>query len=147
MAEGIFFGTMDVWESKYPDGRQINFSVTWDGAGRYYGLDELFEERESEYHPAGTPFSLLGVEMRIGGTRESNLNFNPGCISCFYSCVCGITSNARANELTWFADGGIYDFENFPDDERNVYAGRYYPRTDVLPGAGEAIQVKATIVQ
>ncbi len=145
MADGIFYGDMETWQSKYPDGQKIEFSVTWDGAGKFYTIDELFEEKESEFMPDGTVFEPLGIEMRIGGTRDSNLNWNPGCIACLYACVCGITSNAKANELTWFADGGIYDVVNYPDDERNYYAGRYYPRADLLPGSGEAIRIKAAI--
>jgi len=144
MAEGIYYGDMDEWASKYPDGEEIEFTVSWDGAGRFYGIDEIFEERPSEFQPDPESFSPVGMEARIGGTRNSNLLWNPGCIFCWYACVCGITSNARANENTWFADGGIYDLMNYPNDPRNFYAGRYYPNMDILPGAGTPIKIKVT---
>ncbi len=139
MADGIYFGEMDEWGSKFPDGEPIEYSITWDGAARFYTLDELFEEGPSEFQPPQPPFVPAGIEARLGGTRDSNLNFNPGCIYCSYACVCGITSNARANEETWFGDGGTYDGT---DDPRNYYAGRYYPRKDILPGEGEPVRIK-----
>lgn len=146
MADGVYYGDMTEWQSKYPDGQRIKFEITWDDADRYYDLVELFEEKKSEFDDGSSVFSELGIEPRIGGTRDSNLNWNPGCIFCFYACVCGITSNARANEDTWFSDGGIYDVMNYPDDSRNYYAGRYYPKADMLPEAGETITVRATIL-
>jgi rhodanese-related sulfurtransferase len=145
MADGIDFGPMDVWGSKFPNGQQLEYSVTWDGAEKYYDLSEIFEEKASEFQPDPSAFKPVGIECRIGGTRDSNVNWNPGCIFCWYACVCGITSNARANEDTWYADGGIYDYENFPDDPRNVYAGRYYPKMNILPGEGKPIKIKVTI--
>lgn len=78
----------------------------------------------------------------MGGTRDSNLLWNPGCIYCMYSCVCGISSNARANEETWFADGGIYDTFGQPDNPRNYYAGRYFPKSNLMPGEGQPVQIK-----
>jgi rhodanese-related sulfurtransferase len=143
MADGIYFGTMDEWRSKFTDGEPITYSITWDGAGRYYEIDELFEEKPSQYQPDPDSFVPVGFEARIGGTRESNLNWNPGCILCFYSCVCGITSNSHANEDTWFADGGVYNDDYA--DMRNYYAGRYYPRTDILPGMAQPIRIKVQI--
>lgn len=142
MADGIDFGTMDVWGSKFPDGQQVEYRVTWDGAEKYYDLPEIFEEKASEFQPDPAAFKTVGIESRIGGTRDSNLNWNPGCIFCWYGCVCGISSNARANEDTWFSDGGTYD-ETFA--ETNFYAGRYYPKMDILPGEGKPIKVRVTI--
>ncbi len=147
MADGIYYGEMADWMVKYPDGQRVDFEVIWEGADRYYNLYELYDEAASEFDPAPKDFAPLGIEPRIGGTRDSNLLWNPGCIYCFYSCVCGITSNARANEETWFDDGGIYDTINAPDDERNYYAGRYYPKADLMPGAGAIIRIRATIVE
>ena len=146
MAKGIYYGDMDEWGVKFPNGQRIDFSVKWEGADRFYGLSELFEEKPSEFDPNPEAFVPVGMVPRMGGTRDSNLLWNPGCIYCQYACVCGITSNAKANEITWFDDGGIYDVMIFPDDERNYYAGRFYPRLDLFPGKGEAIQIKAAIV-
>jgi rhodanese-related sulfurtransferase len=147
MADGIYYGDMTDWQSKYPDGQRVDYEITWNGADRYYRLDELFEEVPSEFDASPEDFTLLGMEPRIGGTRDSNLLWNPGCIYCNYACVCGITSNAKANEDTWFDDGGIYDVFNFPNDDRNYYAGRYYPKADMMPGAGEKIRIKVTIIE
>lgn len=144
MADGIDFGTMDVWKSKFPNGQQIEYRVTWDNAEKYYDLSEVFDEKPTEFQPDPAAFKPVGIEARIGGTRDSNLNWNPGCIFCWYGCVCGISSNARANEETWFADGGTYD-ETFA--ETNFYAGRYYPKMDILPGEGKPIKIKVTILK
>jgi len=138
---------MSQWQSKFPDGDRIDFAVTWDGAGRYYELSELFEEKPSEFHPNPALFELVGMEPRMGGTRDSNLLWNPGCIYCMYACVCGISSNDKANEETWFADGGIYDPFGQPDDERNYYAGRDFPRSDLMPGKGGAVKIRVTVVK
>ena len=144
MADGIYYGTDEEYGSKFTNGQMIEFEVTWPGAEKYYTFDELYEERASAFQPATPPFLPVGIEARIGGTRESNINWNPGCIFCLYSCVCGITSNAKANENIWFADGGTYDFT---DDPRNYYAGRYYPRMNIFPGKGQAIKIKVQIVK
>jgi len=144
MADGIYYGTDEDYASKFTNGQRIDFEVTWPGASKYYTLDELYEEKASAFQPANPPFVAVGIEPRIGGTRESNINWNPGCIFCFYSCVCGITSNAKANENIWFADGGTYDFTENP---RNYYAGRYYPRMNIFPGQGQPIEIKVKIVQ
>jgi rhodanese-related sulfurtransferase len=144
MADGIYYGTDEEYAAKFVDGQRIDFEVTWAGASKYYTLNELYEEKTSAFQPATPPFAAVGIEPRIGGTRESNINWNPGCIFCFYSCVCGITSNAKSNDNIWFADGGTYDYT---DDPRNYYAGRYYPRMNIFPGKGQAIKIKVTIVK
>lgn len=143
MAEGIVFGDMSDWQGKFPDGQRILFEITWDGAGRYYTLDEIYEEKASEFDTTPGDFRVVGIMPRIGGTRDSNLNWNPGCIFCFYACVCGITSNANANENTWFDDGGTYDFTTH---EENYYAGRFYPRSNLKIGSGDKVYIRATIV-
>jgi hypothetical protein len=142
MADGIVYGDMSVWQSKYPDGDKVIFEISWEGADRYYTLDEVFEEKASEFDTDAASFSPVGIEPRIGGTRDSNLLWNPGCIFCFYACVCGITSNATANEDTWFADGGTYDGTVA---DTNYYAGRFYPKRDLLPGEGETLYIRASI--
>ncbi|HMK50662.1 MAG TPA: rhodanese-like domain-containing protein [Thermodesulfovibrionales bacterium] len=144
MADGIFFGDASIWGSKFTNGQKVEYSVTWDNAGRYYSMQELFEERPSLYQPEPLSFESVGFEAHVGGTRESNLNWNPGCIFCFYSCVCGITSNSKANENTWDADGGIYN-EDYAD-LRNYYAGRYYPKMNILPGKGQSVKIKVRVV-
>jgi hypothetical protein len=73
-----------------------------------------------------------------------NLNWNPGCIFCLYSYVAGITSNSKANDNVWFADGGTYDMTMA---STNYYAGRYYPRMDTLPWQGTDIKIKVKIVK
>ena len=141
MADGIYYGE---YSAKFVNGQRIDFEVAWSGAAKYYTLDELFVEKASAFEPATPPFAAVGIEPRIGGTRESNINWNPGCIFCFYSCVCGISSNAKSNDNIWFADGGTYDYT---DDPRNYYAGRYYPRMDIFPGKGQPIKIKVQIVK
>jgi hypothetical protein len=99
----------------------------------------LYEEAPSLFEPEDAAFSLLGLAAHMGGTCASNINWNSGCIFCLYSCVCGITSNSKANENTWFADGGTYDMAIA---STNYYAGRYYPRMDILPGTGTAVKIQ-----
>uniref|UniRef100_A0A7S3LC27 Rhodanese domain-containing protein n=1 Tax=Amphora coffeiformis TaxID=265554 RepID=A0A7S3LC27_9STRA len=152
MAKGIDSGDMADWKSKYPDGQRVDYELTWDGADRYYHLDELFDEKPSEFDTTATTtsrrdFTTLGMEPRIGGTRDSNVLWNPGCLYCHYACVCGITSNAKANEDTWFDDGGIYDIIHFPNDDRNYYASRYYAQADRMPGAGKKILIRVKIIK
>ena len=147
MADGIDFGDAEEWSYKHVDGQQVSYSITWNGAPKNYALAELFEEKPSAYQPDPGAFVAMGIEPRVGGTRDSNVNWNPGCIYCSYSCVCGITSNAKVNDATWYADGGIYDLMNNPDDPRNYYAGRFYPRTDLLPPAGTAIKIRVSAIK
>lgn len=147
MADGIDFGATEEWSEKLVNGQRIDYSITWDGEEKYYALEDLLEEKASAYQPDPAAFIAKGIEPRIGGTRDSNINWNPGCIYCSYSCVCGITSNARVNDHTWYDDGGIYDLENMFEDPRNYYAGRFYPRTDILPGTGTDIKIKVQIVK
>ena len=99
MADGIYYGE---YSAKFVNGQRIDFEVAWSGAAKYYTLDELFVEKASASEIATPPFAAVGIEPRIGGTRESNINWNPGCIFCFYSCVCGISSNAKSNDNIWF---------------------------------------------
>jgi len=143
MAEGIYYDE-DYAGTYNTEGQKIEYYVTWDNAGRYYAFSELYDEEPSLFEPDNVTFVQVGMEARIGGTRDSNLNWNPGCIFCLYSCVCGITSNSKANDNTWFADGGTYDSTMASS---NYYAGRYYPRMDILPGQGTAIKIKVKIVK
>ncbi len=144
MADGIYYGTDEEYSAKHTDGQKIQYYITWDNASRYYAFSELYIENHSAFDPDNATFELLGIESHIGGTRDSNLNWNPGCIFCMYSCVCGITSNSKANENTWFSDGGTYDMTSA---STNFYAGRYYPRMDILPGQGTVMKIKVKIVE
>lgn len=147
MADGIYYGSSEEYGVKHTSGQQVEFLISWEGADRYYTLSELFTEQPGQYDPDPDGFAALGLEARIGGSRDSNLNWNPGCIFCCYSCVCGITSNSKANDNDWFDDGGIYEPLTDPDNPQNYYAGRYFPRADLLPTAGETILIKAVIVE
>lgn len=145
MARGIACGTVDQWKEKFPVGQRVDFEVTWDRAGVWYPLADLFQEAHGEFDNTRS-FVPVGIEPRMGGTRDANLNSNPGCIFCFYASVCGITSNARANEETWLKNRGLNDLINYPNDDRNYYAGRFFPKMDLLPASGEPITIRAIVV-
>jgi len=142
MANGVNISAIP--DEIHNNGQQVAYSVSWDGAGQYYPIADVYAELPSLYQPDPHAFEPLGIESRIGGTRESNINWNSGCIFCLYSCTVGITSNAKTNQATWYADGGIYDGT---DDPKNNFAGRFFPRTDLLPGAGTPVKFKIHIVQ
>jgi rhodanese-related sulfurtransferase len=142
MADGI--NISDIPDDQHNNGQQVFCEVTWDGAGKYYPIADVWEEKPSLYQPDPNTFEPLGIEPRIGGTRESSINWNSGCVFCLYSCTVGITSNAKTNQATWYADGGIYDTI---DDPRNIFAGRFFPRTDILPGAGTPVKFKVSIMK
>jgi len=142
MADGI--NISNIPDTEHTNGQQVTYAVSWDGAGKYYPIADVWEEKPSLYQPDPNAFEQLGIEPRIGGTRESNINWNSGCVFCLYSCTVGITSNAKTNQATWYADGGIYDTT---DDPRNIFAGRFFPRTDILPGVGTQVKFKVSIVK
>ena len=75
--------TMDNKETTAVQGDELAVSVTWAGAAKAYGLDEVI--LDSNKKP---------MRIRFGGNQENSLKHNTGCLICLDSCPVGIASNA-----------------------------------------------------
>ncbi len=64
------------------EGQKVLLSVTWNGAGKSYDINEVI-----------TDSNKLPIDMRFGGNEKNSLEFNTGCIACLDSCPVGIISN------------------------------------------------------
>ncbi len=102
-------------ENVFTQGSKLAFSITWDGAGKSYLVEEFLEEivpQDAEIQ------SKLGLEIRFGGNRTKEDVQDPksdttGCLACLYSCAAGISSNAKANlhiKNTDSTDGNIFRY-------------------------------------
>ena len=76
--------TLENKEVTHVKGSSLAVSVTWDGAGRSYGIDEVVVE--SNKRP---------ITMKFGGNLATAKKLNTGCLLCFDSCPVGIVSNAQ----------------------------------------------------
>jgi hypothetical protein len=75
--------TMDNKEKTFVEGELLDVSVTWKGAKKTYGLDEVI--KDSNKKP---------IAIRFGGNLPSAIEKNTGCLVCLDSCPVGITSNS-----------------------------------------------------
>jgi hypothetical protein len=75
-----------VYAGTYVQGSNISLSVTWEGAPKTYNLIEVVKD-------PGTK----GLQMKFGGNAAANAAAGTGCITCFYSCPFGLTSNSTYN--------------------------------------------------
>ena len=111
------------------EGTTLALTFTWTGAPKVYTLAEIITEKSSL--PGGGPF---GVSMKFGGNYQGTPGTNPsdntGCITCFYTCPAGITSNANANSYLYGVDG----------------AWRYVGNLSVLPADGTKIEITIRLV-
>jgi hypothetical protein len=73
----------------YVQGSDISITVTWNGAPKAYNLIDVVKD------PDGA--NGKGIKMKFGGNLATNDSAGTGCISCFYSCPIGITSNSVYN--------------------------------------------------
>lgn len=64
------------------EGQKVSLSVTWNGAGKSYDINEVISDSNK-----------LPIDMRFGGNEKNSLEFNTGCIACLDSCPVGIISN------------------------------------------------------
>ena len=65
-------------------GSAFAVSVTWEGAGKAYSIDEVVIDSNKK------PF-----EMKFGGNLATAEKMKTGCLICFDSCPVGIVSNAQ----------------------------------------------------
>lgn len=75
--------TMENKEKTHVEGQEFKVTVTWDGAGRDYTVDEVIND--SNKNP---------ISMKFGGNYENAKKMNTGCLLCLDSCPVGIVSNA-----------------------------------------------------
>jgi hypothetical protein len=76
----------DDYAGTYVKGSNISITVTWDGAPKSYNLIDVVKD-------PGTK----GIQMKFGGNYTRNLANGTGCLTCFYSCPFGLTSNSTYN--------------------------------------------------
>jgi ferredoxin/predicted small secreted protein len=89
-------------EGKFIKGDQVNVSVSWDGSGKQYDINEVMVDstgKELVYH--------------FGGNYDAAQNKMTGCYMCFDSCPVGITSNASHPTGTF--ESGKAEFHGNPD--------------------------------
>jgi hypothetical protein len=75
--------TMENKEKTFVEGDPLDVSVTWKGAKKTYGIDEVIKDSN------GKPLAI-----RFGGNLTNALELKTGCLVCLDSCPVGITSNA-----------------------------------------------------
>ncbi len=75
--------TLENKETTKVEGDVLAVTVTWEGAGKEYTLDEVITDNNN------TP-----IEIRFGGNLQTALDKKTGCLICLDSCPVGITSNA-----------------------------------------------------
>jgi len=70
-------------EITYSGGSKLKVTVSWEGAAREYGIDEVIVDSNNK-----------PMDMRFGGNRVNAEAKNTGCLICLDSCPVGIASNA-----------------------------------------------------
>jgi hypothetical protein len=104
----------------FVQGDPLEVTVTWNGAGREYRLDEVITDSNKK------PF-----QIRFGGNQKSALQYKTGCLLCLDSCPVGITSNAN------YTTGAV--------EKRNevIFKGN----DKVLPPDGSLVVVKVRAIK
>ena len=112
--------TLENKEVTHVKGSSLAVSVTWDGAGRSYGIDEVVVE--SNKRP---------ITMKFGGNLATANDKKTGCLLCFDSCPVGIVSNAQ------YTYGAI--------EKRNEVTMK--GNKDILPADGTKVIVTVKLVE
>ena len=112
--------TSENMNNTYVQGSDISITVTWTGANKMYNLTDVVKD------PDGAKGK--GVQMKFGGNLATNQTAGTGCISCFYSCPIGITSNSNYNNS---------------DMTRQKAAGQagFLGNKDILPANGTIVVI------
>ncbi len=76
--------TLENKEVTKVEGSDFAVSVTWEGTGKSYSIDEVV--LESNKKP---------IQMRFGGNLANANAKKTGCLLCLDSCPVGIVSNAQ----------------------------------------------------
>lgn len=109
---------MTNYSSMYIQGSDVSVSVTWPGASKTYSLIDVVKD------PDGAKGK--GITTKFGGNYDRIESGSTGCITCFYSCPMGITSNAA------------YNGDDFAHQKTAGQAG-FLGNKDVLPASGSLV--------
>jgi len=102
----------DTPDGKVIKGDALNVSITWDGAGKDYDINDVMVDSTGKT-----------LEYHFGGNYDAAKKMMTGCFMCFDSCPVGITSNANQPKDT-FQDGKAQFHGNadvLPEDGTPVY--------------------------
>jgi hypothetical protein len=106
------------YSTTYVKGSDVSISVTWAGAPKTYNLIDVVKD------PDGA--SGKGIQMKFGGNLAVNQGAGTGCLSCFYSCPIGITSNS------------VYDGADMARQKTAGQAG-FLGNSSILPANGTIV--------
>lgn len=100
------------------EGSKIGATVTWEGAGKDYDINEVIKDSNGKK-----------IDFRFGGNLERAKNKKTGCLTCLDSCPVGIISN------TTYTNGAV--------EKRNEV--KFTGNPDVLPEDGTYVAVTYTL--
>ncbi len=100
------------------EGSKIGATVTWEGAGKDYDINEVIKDSNGKK-----------IDFRFGGNLERAKNKKTGCLTCLDSCPVGIISN------TTYTNGAV--------EKRNEV--KFTGNADVLPEDGTYVAVTYTL--
>ncbi|HWI54542.1 MAG TPA: YdjY domain-containing protein [Desulfobacteria bacterium] len=109
--------TLENKEKTNVAGDALEVTVTWNGAGKEYKLDEVVKDS------TGKP-----IVIKFGGNIKASLDKKTGCLICLDSCPVGITSNTN------YTYGAV---------EKRKEVG-FTGNKDLLPADGGLVAVKLT---
>ena len=112
--------TLQNKEATHVEGAKLAVSVTWSGADKVYGIDEVVID--SNHKP---------ILMRFGGNLATAQDKKTGCLLCLESCPVGIVSNAQ------------YTYGAIETRSEVTMKGN----KDILPGDGTPVVVTVTLIQ
>jgi len=108
-------------DGRIRDGTRFRVTVTWDGAGTAYGLDDIL-----------TDTTGASPDITFSGSASAAKSYFTGCMMCLDSCDVGITSNAEHPKL----------ITEQPDSHIRLQGN-----PDVLPADGTAVRISFTIIR
>ncbi|MDU1009650.1 MAG: YdjY domain-containing protein [Finegoldia magna] len=100
------------------EGSKIGATVTWEGAGKDYDINEVIKDSNGKK-----------IDFRFGGNLERAKTKKTGCLTCLDSCPVGIISN------TTYTYGAV--------EKRNEV--KFTGNADVLPEDGTYVAVTYTL--
>lgn len=101
------------------EGQKISMSVTWEGASRYYDINEVIVDSNKNR-----------IDLRFGGNAENAKKLNTGCITCLDSCSVGIISNHT------YTYGAV-------EIRKEV---NFHGNADILPKDGTLVAIKYKLI-
>ncbi|WP_240377591.1 YdjY domain-containing protein [Bacillus piscicola] len=112
-------GFKETDEGKVIQGDPVDVSITWEGAGKDYDINEVMVDSTGKE-----------IAYRYGGNYDNAKEMMTGCFMCFDSCPVGITSNAS------------HPVDTFEDGE-----AEFHGDADVLPEDGTPVVLSYTFAK